>query len=150
MRWNSLTTRVIYRVLQYQVPIIELKRGTPKVAVCQVFEKVNTGGVSLNVFELLTATFAADDYNLRDDWAVRVKRFKKTKVLSSLASSDFLQAISLLSTRQRRLDAIKAGTAADNAPGISCKRKEILDLQRKDYELWANSVTNGFERAARL
>jgi hypothetical protein len=149
-RWNKLTIRVINRVLQYQIPIIELKRDTPKVAVCQVFEKVNTGGVSLNVFELLTATFAADDYNLRDDWAARVKRFKKTKVLSSLASSDFLQAISLLATRQRRLDAITAGSAADAAPGISCKRKEILDLQLKDYQLWADPVTSGFERATRL
>ena len=43
-------------------------KQTPKIAVCQVFEKVNTGGVSLTVFELVTAGFAADGYNLREDW----------------------------------------------------------------------------------
>jgi hypothetical protein len=41
------------------------------------FEKVNTGGLALNVFELLTATFAYDrayfeahgtDFRLNDDW----------------------------------------------------------------------------------
>ena len=30
-----------------------------------MFEKVNTGGVSLTVFELLTATYAAEEFNLR-------------------------------------------------------------------------------------
>jgi hypothetical protein len=33
-----------------------------------VFEKVNTGGVTLTVFELLTATFAADKLHLRQHW----------------------------------------------------------------------------------
>jgi hypothetical protein len=149
-RWNDLQTRVINRILQYQVPLIELKRETPKEAVCQVFEKVNTGGVSLNVFELLTATFAADEYNLRDDWTARGKRLKKIRVLSATTSSDFLQAICLLSTRQRRLAAIENGTALENAPGISCKRKDILDLCLQDYRAWAESVTKGFERTARL
>jgi uncharacterized protein with ParB-like and HNH nuclease domain len=52
----------------YQLPIIELKKETTREAVCLVFEKVNTGGVPLSVFELITATYAADNYNLRDDW----------------------------------------------------------------------------------
>lgn len=149
-RWNELQTRVLNRTLQYQIPLIELKRETPKEAVCQVFEKVNTGGVSLNVFELLTATFAADEYNLRDDWASREKRFCKIRVLSDTTSSDFLQSISLLATRQHRLDSISRGATDENAPGISCKRKEILDLSLDDYKRWAEPVTQGFERAARL
>ncbi|SAK96506.1 hypothetical protein AWB77_05620 [Caballeronia fortuita] len=52
----------------YQLPVIQLDRSTSKEAVCLVFEKVNTGGVPLNVFELVTATYAADGFNLRDDW----------------------------------------------------------------------------------
>ena len=52
----------------YQLPIIALKKETSKEAVCLVFEKVNTGGVPLSVFELVTASYAADGYNLRDDW----------------------------------------------------------------------------------
>ena len=44
---------------QYLLPVINLDKETPKEAVCTVFEKVNTGGVTLTVFELVTASFAA-------------------------------------------------------------------------------------------
>ena len=51
------------------MPAIELTRLPPAVS---AFEKVNTGGVTLTVFELMTATFAADgSANLRDDWDAR-------------------------------------------------------------------------------
>jgi len=66
-RFNQLLASVIQRFQQYQIPLILMRKQTPKEAVCQVFEKVNTGGVSLTVFELLTATYAADEYNLRED-----------------------------------------------------------------------------------
>ena len=60
--------RVISTFAAYQLPVIELKKETSKEAVCVVFEKVNTGGVQLSVFELITASYAAEGYNLRDDW----------------------------------------------------------------------------------
>ncbi|MGQ9689421.1 MAG: DUF262 domain-containing protein, partial [Desulfobaccales bacterium] len=149
-RWNVLLTTVIQRFLQYQIPVIILRKDTPKEAVCQVFEKVNTGGVPLTVFELLTATYAADDFNLREDWEKRVKRLKQKKVLGSLESSDFLQAVTLLATRAQRLAAIDQGTPPGDAPGISCKRKDILKLSLAEYQDWADAVTEGFERAAKL
>ena len=48
--WNSFRTEVIRRFDTYELPVIELGRDTPRQAVCQVFEKVNTGGVTLTVF----------------------------------------------------------------------------------------------------
>ena len=59
-KWNKLREHILDPIAHYQVPIIQLKKQTPREAVCQVFEKVNTGGVPLTVFELLTATFAAE------------------------------------------------------------------------------------------
>ena len=41
---------------QFKVPAIEMSVDTPREAVCQVFEKVNQGGVSLTVFELMTCS----------------------------------------------------------------------------------------------
>jgi hypothetical protein len=149
-RWNVLLTTVIQRFLQYQIPVIILRKDTPKEAVCQVFEKVNTGGVPLTVFELLTATYAADDFNLREDWEKRQKTMRQKKVLGSIESSDFLQAVTLLATRARRLAEIAQGTPTGDAPGISCKRKDILKLTLADYQAWADAVTEGFERAAKL
>ena len=141
---------VIQRIQQYQIPLILMRKQTPKEAVCLVFEKVNTGGVSLNVFELLTATYAADDYNLRDDWDARLKKLKRHKILEGIESTDFLQAVTLLATRTRREQGLVQGITADNATGISCKRKEILRLTLDEYKTWAESVTRGFEKAAKL
>ena len=148
-RWSELL-QVVQRYQQYQIPVILLRKETPKEAVCQVFEKVNTGGVSLNVFELLTATYAADNYNLRNDWAEREKQLKKQKVLGTLESTDFLQAITLLASRARRLQALANGSEPEKAPAISCKRKDVLKLTLDDYKSWAEPVTKGFETAARL
>jgi hypothetical protein len=148
--WDAFEREVIKRFEQYLVPVILLKKDTPKEAICLVFEKVNTGGVPLNVFELLTATFAADDFNLREDWSDKAKSLGKHKILRDLQNTDFLQAVSLLTTRERRDAAIEAGTKLDDAPGISCKRKDILKLTRGDYDKWANAVVLGFERAAKF
>ena len=80
------------------MPVIELGKDTPKEAVCQVFEKVNTGGVTLTVFELLTATFAAEDFQLRLDWERREREIHSQSILSGVSNTDFLQAVTLLSS----------------------------------------------------
>ena len=69
--FTQFKAAVLDNFTDYQLPVISLGKGTSKEAVCTVFEKVNTGGVTLNVFELVTAAFAADDFSLRDDWAAR-------------------------------------------------------------------------------
>lgn len=150
VRWNDLVQNVIQRFQQYQLPLILLRKETPKEAVCQVFEKVNTGGVSLTVFELLTATFAADDYNLREDWAARSRQLRAYKVLGTVTNDDLLQAITLLASRARRVRAIERGVEPDKAPGITCKRRDILRLTLEEYREWADAATRGFERAARF
>lgn len=148
--FNQFDREVIKRFEQYQVPVIILRKETPKEAVCQVFEKVNTGGVSLTVFELLTATFAADNYSLRDDWEKRKKVFHEHKILSTIQSDDFLQAITLLASRKKRLHALENKAEIERVPGITCKRKDILRLTLDDYKEWGDLVENGFVEAVRL
>ena len=149
--FNEFEREVIKRFEQYQVPVIKLGKETPKEAVCLVFERVNTGGVALTVFELLTASFAADDFQLRDDWNARENRLKtQHPVLRNLQSDDFLQAISLSVTQTRRRAALDSGTTTDKAPGISCKRRDILKLEVIDWQYWADRVEDGFVRVARF
>ncbi len=149
-RWNDFVQAVVQPFQQYQVPLILLRKETPKEAVCQVFEKVNTGGVALTVFELLTATFAADNFNLRDDWVTRETRLRKQHVLRSVENTDLLQAVTLLATYDRRMQAIKLGTPPESAPGASCKRRDVLQLDLGGYEKWADPVTKGFALAAKF
>ncbi len=148
--FDDFEKEIVKRFEQYQVPLILLRKETPKEAVCQVFEKVNTGGVSLTVFELLTATYAADDFLLRDDWAKRKSKLNADKLLNNFESTSFLQAITLLSTYSKRQQSIVKGISTDAAPAVSCKRKEILRLSLDEYVMWADKTTEGFEKAAKF
>ena len=148
--WNTFNRNIVKGFEQYQVPVIELGKDTPKEAVCQVFEKVNTGGVTLTVFELLTATFAADDFQLRPDWERRGREIHSQSILSGVSNTDFLQAVTLLATLERRDAALRNGTDEDRAPGIGCKRSNMLRLGLDEYQRWADPLMQGFERAARF
>ena len=141
--WKAFAEVVIKPFTSYDVPTIELAKSTPKEAVCQVFEKVNTGGVTLTVFELLTATFAASDFNLRDDWDSRKERFRDYPVLDQFSATDFLQVVTLLATFERRAVHIASAQEGDRAPAISCKRKAVLGLDLADYEKWADIAMAG-------
>lgn len=149
-QFDDFDAEVLDRFKQYQVPAIVLTKETPKEAVCQVFEKVNTGGVTLTVFELLTATFAIDGFRLRDDWERRSREMKAHRVLSNLADTDFIQAVTLLAARQRRLDAIASGTPPESAPGIGAKRKDMLKLTLADYKRWADPLQSAFLEVVRF
>ena len=149
--FNEFEKEIISRFVEYQIPLIMMNNGTPKEAVCLVFEKVNTGGVTLTVFELLTATFAADNFNLRVDWErVRNKHLKKSSVLQGIENTDFLQAVCLLATRARKLKKLEEGETEEKAPAVSCKRKDILKLKLEEYTENADKVAHGFEKAAKL
>ncbi|MEI2692570.1 MAG: DUF262 domain-containing protein [Anaerolineae bacterium] len=149
--FNAFEREVIKRFEQYLLPIIQLNKSTPKEAVCLVFEKVNTGGVPLTVFELLTATFAADNFQLRDDWREREKRLKGLyKALGGIQSDDFLQAIALLVTQASQQRTIKENLPGEKVPGIGCKRRDILRLTVENYKQWADLVEWGFGQAARF
>jgi hypothetical protein len=144
--WKRFNAAVINAFVQYQVPTITLVRSTPKEAVCQVFEKVNTGGVSLTVFELLTATYAADDYNLRDKWDEIERHLEEQAILGRFEATDFLQVVTLLATRHRRADFLAASPDEERAPAITCKRKDILRLELADFEKWADEATHAIAR----
>lgn len=142
---------VLDKFKTYQVPVIELPSETPKEAICQIFEKVNTGGVTLTVFELLTATFAADDFDLRKDWDKQQERMKdQYKVVEDFSNTDLLQAISLIATYQTRVNSLKVDENAEKAPRIGCKRSDILNITLNDYKNYSDKVMEGLICAAKF
>ena len=148
---NEFNNRVLQKFSDYSLPVITLEKDTPREAVCIVFEKVNTGGVSLNTFELVTAMFAADKFSLRDDWNKRREDMhSQYGVLQGIEGEQFLQAVTLLATQQRRRQEIANGQSVAQAPPISCKKRDILDLSLRDYRYWADKVQDGFKEAAKF
>ena len=137
--FKDFDNKVIDLFKTYQVPTITLDKETSKEEVCLIFERVNSQGIELTVFELLTAFFAAgstddgsdtDVFDLRDDWDIRNERMKEEyPILDGITKVNFLQALTLLI----------AG---------SCRRKEMLDLTAAKYQELADQVETGFEKAA--
>ena len=141
MLYTEFLTKVIVPMGQYTIPVITLDKDTPKEAVCQVFENVNTGGVSLTVFELVTAVFAMDDFELRKDWEIRQQNYFSGDILSVVSATDFLTACTLLSSFKKR---------ACNNNVVSCKKKDVLSLTLTEYQQYADSLSAGFIEAEKI
>lgn len=163
--FRDFKKKVLENFKSYAVPVIALDRSTSKEAVCVVFEKVNTGGKPLDAFELVTAMYAADGHELRKDWYGdektngRHRRFKDTLVLSSrseggiltnVSNTDFLQAISLFYTREKRREAEAAGRQGKDLPAVTGNRQALLNLPLEGYKKYEKQVELGFERAAKF
>lgn len=150
--------QVLAAFRSYQLPVIQLSKETSKEAVCLVFEKVNTGGVQLSVFELITASYAADGYNLRDDWfgskvrkvESRKERLEQDPLLKGIEATEFLQAISLLYTHEVRKADVNAGKTGKQVRPISAKRADVLQLPLAAWQQWADGLEKGFRDVARF
>lgn len=148
----------------YRVPVISLDRSTSKEAVCVVFEKVNTGGKPLDAFELVTAMYAAEGHELRKDWygddetKGRHRRFAETLrpadseagIIANVGNTDFLQAISLFYTRDRRRRAESDGKQGKELPAVTGNRQALLNLPLEAYKQYEKQVERGFVQAAKF
>ena len=142
----------------YQLPIIQLNKETNKEAVCLVFEKVNTGGVQLSVFELITASYAADGYNLRDDWygsesrqvESRRDRITQDPLLSGIEATEFLQAVTLLHTRDRKRKDVEQAKTGKQIRPVSAKRADVLELPLRAWRNLSDQVEQGFKLAGKF
>lgn len=156
--YMEFRTKIIDAFRSYQLPVIQLAKETSKEAVCLVFEKVNTGGVKLSVFELVTASYAAEGYNLRDDWfgssirnvVSRKERLFEDSLLTGLEPPEFLQALTLINSHEEKLKDIASGKTEKQIRPISAKRIDVLKLPLDAWKDWADSVERGFKLVGRF
>ena len=162
--FRKFKREVLENFKYYRVPVISLDRSTSKEAVCVVFEKVNTGGKPLDAFELVTAIYAADGHELRKDWygdeshKGRHRRFvdtlrtadSKAGIIGNVSNTDFLQAVSLLYTRDRRRKAESAGKLGKELPAVTGNRQALLNLPLAAYKQYEKQVEHGFMQAAKF
>ena len=162
--FRAFKRQVLENFKSYRVPVISLDRTTSKEAVCVVFEKVNTGGKALDAFELVTAMYAAEGHELRKDWygddeqKGRHRRFVNTMrpadaeagIIAGVSNTDFLQAISLFYTRDRRREAERSGKSGKELPAVIGNRQALLSLPLTAYKQYETQVERGFEKAAKF
>lgn len=157
---QQFQNEVLNRIQTYAMPVIKLSKDNSREAVCTVFEKVNVGGKKLDAFELVTAIYAASGFDLREDWAGtqakhgrlgRMREKVTTKgVFADLASTDFLQACTVLHTRDLRQQAIAAGATGKEVPAVTCTREAVLSLPIDGYRRYADAVEAGFIEVAKF
>lgn len=162
--FRTFKRQILENFKYYRVPVIALDRNTTKEAVCVVFEKVNTGGKPLDAFELVTAMYAASGHELRKDWygdgklPGRHHRFAETLrpagaesgILANVANTDFLQAISLFYTRDKRRAAEAAGKQGKELPAVTGNRQALLNLPLDAYKKYEKQAERGFCQAAKF
>ncbi|HJC59999.1 MAG TPA: DUF262 domain-containing protein [Candidatus Dietzia intestinigallinarum] len=141
---KEFLSRIATPAKAYKIPAISLDENTTKGAVTTVFEKVNTGGMPLDVFELLTATYAGDkayqeqtgtDFKLRGDWELTQAVIDAHPVLKGLDKAKFLQAVTLLATHE-------------GAGSTSARRDDILRLPLGDYVGAADRIRSSLKWVA--
>ena len=155
---------VLQNFKNYQVPVIELDLNTSREAVCLVFEKVNTGAKPLDAFELVTAMYSAQGFELRKDWLGdntasgrenRLSTFGRAAdqdygLLEKIAPTDFLQAISLIHTRNMRVKLSHEDQERHDLPPVSATRQSLLNLPLDAYKTHADDVEEGFKTAVKF
>ena len=142
---EDFQSEVINTIVSYKLPVITLDKTTPREAVCKVFENVNTGGVPLTVFELVTATYATQEFDLRKDWQECKKQIRgindtlRTDLLDGIDETTFLTTVALYTSYIDK-QAGKVGT-------VSCKKKDVLNLSYESYVANRDQVLTGYRIA---
>lgn len=149
---DKFQTEVINTIVAYKLPVITLDKSTPREAVCKVFENVNTGGVPLTVFELVTATFATyqdptthEGFDLRKDWEQCKKIIRaegdtlRTDLFDGIDETAFLTTVTLFTSYLDK--------QANKIGAVSCKKKDVLNLKFESYLQNRDQVLAGFQMA---
>ena len=131
----------IDNLLKYKYHYVELPPNLTMEAVATIFEKLNTTGQPLNIFEILTAKFYKH-INLREKWKDAKETFP---FLNSFSKDEKDTSIPVLILKTILLK--KSITEPDKG-SLECKRKNLLeDLDYDDISKYWDQMVNALNEA---
>ena len=141
--YQNFYDAIIDPMSSYKLPVIKVLKDTSQASVCQIFENVNRGGVPLNVFELVTASLAAEGVELRLEWDNIKKYFDRPnyEVLKDVTGTDFITSLTLWESYEQSL---LKGT------GVKCKKKDVMNLRKSAFISKRDGLREAFLDAARF
>ena len=143
--WERLVHPWIKRIQDYPFPVVELDEGLPLGAICHIFEKVNSTGVPLGVFDLCNATLWAQGFRLKQNWEqLKTKRLEPMRNMQKLEGDHFLMGLSLLETMQAKTQNPTANL------GVMCRKQDLMKMGRSEVESWWDVLADGYIEAAKL
>lgn len=142
--WDNLVQPWIDRIRNYPFPVVELRADMPLSAICHIFEKVNSQGLPLDVFDLCTAILWAQGFFLNDKWIEQIKEFKDQNLLQMqpLNGTAFLQSIALLASMDRK----RANPGERLA--VACRKRDLMELDKSTVERYWDILVNGYKEAS--
>ncbi len=134
---------VLYSIWHYSQPVLSLARIDPGESrqleeICTVFEKLNSTGISLSVFDLLTARLYPQGVNLDELWQDALEQCDHLRMFDA-DRSDF--GVFLL-----RMIALKRGQDIKGKALISLSKEKFGE----DWELAVQYLNGAFDRLTSL
>ncbi len=117
----------------YDVPIVQMEVGTESSKVVQTFERINTQGLELGIFDILTARLYPDNINLRELW--------KQAISESSELANYTNEEGKTRVRERTLRTLALYR------GEECKEENLGKLDSTNFEDDWESATKILERA---
>ncbi|MCG7229004.1 DUF262 domain-containing protein [Corynebacterium minutissimum] len=132
----AFNNRILRPLSGYDVPMIRLSRETAQAGIGSIFAQVNSAGLQMDVFDLLTAVFASEDpdFHLAEHWGDVEKQLRAFPALDGIGRNEFLSAVSLLVSG-------KKGTAGG-------QREDILQLNLAEYRAASSTLVITFREVA--
>jgi hypothetical protein len=146
-KWRLLVQPWLNRVRTYRFPVVELDERMPLGAICHIFEKVNSTGVSLDVFDLCTAILWAQGYRLNVEWENTQKRLKENtpiRHVQALSGTYFLMGIALLDSLARKREHPEQNLS------VNCRKQDLMALDRATVSKWWPVLEDGYVAAVKF
>lgn len=142
--WDNLVQPWIDRIRNYPFPVVELRPDMPLSAICHIFEKVNSQGLPLDVFDLCTAILWSQGFFLNDKWAKQINEFKDQNLfqMQPLNGTAFMQSIALLASMDRK----RANPGERLA--VACRKRDLMELDRSTVERYWDILVNGYKESS--
>ena len=142
--WNRLVQPWLDAVYTYQFPVIELGASMPLDAICHIFEKVNSTGVPLDVFDLCTAILWSEGFQLNKEWDTTQAQIAPSLPMQDVAGTYFLQGLSLLASLDRK-QANPSSTVA-----VTCRKADLMKMNKATVQKWWPVLVCGYQEAAKF
>lgn len=142
--WDNLVQPWIDRIRNYPFPVVELRADMPLSAICHIFEKVNSQGLPLDVFDLCTAILWSQGFFLNDKWIKQINEFKDQNLfqMQPLNGTAFMQSIALLASMDRKRANPRERLA------VACRKRDLMELDKTTVERYWETLVNGYKEAS--
>lgn len=118
---------------EYEIPIVQMGVNTEPEKVVQTFERINTQGLELGIFDILTARLYPAEINLRELWE------KATANNERMANYVDNEGVKRARERTLRILALYRGE--------ECKEESLGELQPENFERDWETAVGVFDRA---